>query len=64
MRAGKRGMELDPNDWYDNLYWFEDEPEVSKFMEENEDKIRKHAKEYGLTIKNSIDILYNLRISK
>jgi len=64
MRAGKRGIELDPNDWYDNLYWFEDEPEVSKFMEENENKIRKYAKEYGLTIKGSIDIMYNLRISK
>jgi len=49
MRAGKRGIELDPNDWYDNLYWFEDEPDVFEFMEENEDKI---------------DIMYNLRINK
>ena len=64
MRAGKRGIELDPNDWYDNLYWFEDEPEVFEFMEQNEDKIKQYAENYGITIKNSIDIMYNLRISK
>jgi len=64
MRAGKRGIELDPNDWYDNLYWFEDESDVFEFMEENEDKIKQYAKKYGITIKNSIDIMYNLRISK
>jgi len=64
MKAGKRGIELDPNDWYDNLYWFEDELDVFDFIEENEDRIKEYANKYDLTIKNSIDILYNLRICK
>jgi len=64
MRAGKHGIELDPNDWEDALYWFEDEPEVFEFMRTNEDMIKEYAKKYDLTIKASIDILYNLRISK
>ena len=64
MRAGKRGIELDPNDWYDNLYQFEDEPEIFEIVEKNESKIKQYAEKYGTTIKNSIDIMYNLRISK
>ena len=58
MKAGKRRIELDPNDWYDALYWFEDEPEVFNFMEENEDIIKFYAIRNGMTIKNSIDYLF------
>ena len=64
MKAGKHGIELDPNSWDDNLYWFEDEPEMFEFMRKNEDIIRFYAKKNGLSIKVSIDILYNLRVSK
>jgi len=64
MKAGKHGIELDTNSWDDNLYWFEDEPEVFEFMRKNEDIIRFYAKKNGLSIKASIDILYNLRVNK
>jgi hypothetical protein len=64
MKAGKQGIDLDPNDWEDNIYWFEDEPEVFEFMEKNEEKIKLYSENNGLSIKASIDILYNLRISK
>ena len=61
MKAGKRGIKLDPNDWYDALYWFEDEPEVFEFMELNEDIIKFYAIRNGMTIKNSIDYLFRNR---
>lgn len=31
---GKTGLVLDSNDWDDVEWWFEDEPEVFKFMRE------------------------------
>ena len=58
MKVGKRGIELDPNDWYDALYWFEDESEIYDFMEENEDIIKFYAIRNGMTIKGSIDYLF------
>lgn len=58
MKAGSRGIKLDPNDWYDALYWFEDEPDVYDFMVENEDTIKQYGRDMGRTLKDSIDILY------
>ena len=57
-------IKLDANSWDDCEWWYEDEPDVFEFMRENEDKIRNYALKYGLTIKQSIDICYNLRMNK
>jgi hypothetical protein len=62
MRASKKGIELDSNNWYDNLYWYEDESEIFEFMENNEDIIKQYAKEKGMTIKNTIDFLFKNKV--
>lgn len=61
MKAGKRGIELDSNDWYDILFWFEDEPEVFNFIEENEDVIKCYALQNCMTLKDTIDYLFKVR---
>jgi len=62
MRVGKRGLELDPNNWDDALFWFEDEPEVLDFMVENEDIIKFYAVKNAMTIKCAIDYLFINRL--
>lgn len=57
MRFNK-GIKLDPNDWFDALWYYDDEPEVYDFMVENEDRIRRYARENSRTLKDSIDILF------
>jgi hypothetical protein len=54
-------IKLDPNDWQDAEYWFEDEPEVFEFMRENEDKITQYALENGMTIRDGIRYLFKVR---
>jgi hypothetical protein len=62
MKMGKRGIVLDPNNWYDAEWWYEDEPEVFNFMQKNEDIIKEYAKEKGMTIKNTIDYLFKNKV--
>jgi hypothetical protein len=54
-------IKLDPNNWQDAEYWFEDEPEVFEFMRENEDMIIKYALENGMTIRDGIRYLFKIR---
>jgi len=61
MKLGKKGFILDPNDWQDAEWWYEDEPEVFGFMRKNEDIIIEYAKENGMTIKGAIDYLFKVR---
>lgn len=61
MKAGIKGIELNPNSWQDALYWFEDESEVFEFMKENENKITQYALENGMTIRDGIRYLFKVR---
>jgi len=54
-------IKLDPNKWQDALYWYEDEPDVFKFMRENEDMIVKYSLENGMSIKDGINYLFKIR---
>jgi len=51
-------IELDPNSWLDAEWWFEDEPDVFNFMQENEVKIKEYAKKHNMTIRDAIVYLY------
>ena len=62
MKTGTHGIGLDPNDWEDCEWWFEDEPEVFEFMRNNEDIIRFYAEKNGMTIKKAIDYLFKNKI--
>ena len=62
LRIGaKRLIKLNPNSWEDAEWWYEDEPEVFKFMRENEDKIIKYSLENDMTIRDGISYLFKVR---
>lgn len=51
---------LNPNDWDDALYWYEDEPKVYDFMLKYEVNIKRFAEKNDKTLKDSIDILFKI----
>lgn len=54
-------IRLNPNDWDDAEWWYEDEPDVFEFMDKNENIIKFYAKENGMIIKGIIDLLFKRR---
>ena len=54
-------IKLDPYNWQDVLYWFEDELEIFEFMRNNEDMIVKYSLENGMTIRDGIRYLFRVR---
>jgi len=54
-------IKLNPYNWQDAEYWFEDEPEVFEFMKNNEDMIIQYSFENGMTIRDGIKYLFKIR---
>lgn len=54
-------IKLNPNNWQDCEWWYEDEPDVFKFMRKNEDMITQYALENGMTIRDGIRYLFKVR---
>lgn len=52
-------IKLDPNSWLDAEWWFEDEPDVFNFMQENKEEIIEYSIECDMTIRDAIVYLYN-----
>lgn len=55
---------LDPDDWGDALWFYEDQPEILTCMENFEDKIKQLAEQTGTTIKDSIETFYNQQLNE
>jgi hypothetical protein len=49
---------LDPNSWSACEWWYEDEIEIYRFMQENEEEIKRYASEHGMTLRDAIKELY------
>lgn len=57
-------IELDPNSWLDAEWWYEDEPEIIKFMQDHEFEIKQYVREHNITIKDGIDYLYEKQLKE
>lgn len=49
---------LDPNDWGDVLWWYEDEEEIYEFMINNEKRIKEYAEKNNLKIRDAVYDLF------
>jgi len=54
-------IKLNPYNWQDSEYWYEDEEEVFEFMKANEDMIIKYSLENGMTIRDGILYLFKVK---
>lgn len=57
---GEKGIVLEVNDWEDCEWWYEDEPEVFKFMRANKDMIVKYSLENGMNFRDGIKYLFKI----
>jgi len=54
-------IKLNPYNWQDAEWWFEDEEDVFEFIRRNEDMIVKYSLENGMTVRDGIKYLFKVR---